>query len=58
MTDGSFVIHDPSPPSTGSHVDDHDDILDDLPSPSDTEVESDDGTSDAEREWRESLQQL
>ena len=58
LSDNSFIVHDPSPLSSGSHVDEHDDELDSLPSLSDTEVDSDDADAEAEREWRESLQQL
>ena len=58
LSDHSFIVHDPSPPSSGSHVDGHDNDLDSLPSISNSEVESDDADAEAEREWRESLQQL
>ncbi|KAF2238134.1 hypothetical protein EV356DRAFT_529619 [Viridothelium virens] len=58
VSDHSFIVHDPSPPSTGSHVDDRDEELDSLPSISDSDIDSDDVDTEAEKEWRESLQQL
>lgn len=58
FSENSFIVHDPSPPSTGSHVEEHEDELDSLPSISDSEMDSDDVDAEAEREWRESLQQL
>ncbi|KAI9663733.1 MAG: hypothetical protein M1821_007223 [Bathelium mastoideum] len=58
ISNSSFIVHNPSPPSTGSDVADHDDDLDSLPSISDSEVDSDDLDDEAEREWQESLKQL
>lgn len=46
-------IDDGSPP-----VDDHDDEVDSLPSTTTDDTLDEQGESDAEREWRESLQQL
>ncbi len=54
VSDSISLINASPPPDSPTDSDE----LDSLPSSTDSESETEDGGSDAEREWRESLEQI